>query len=175
MKEAYASMRVSYVSYIDGAGSEGLKIEKSNKQNVWSPYDKGEQMIVEDWEGGISYPSSINPEEMEYDLVLDMVQNKILIQKEYITSKELHSQRMTLDVLNILLMKLGQEVSNAELPVSSYAQNKNEMQGKIIIPLSKLILEKTGKKILLTCKGSNTKYYLKLSRNDLTLAYIHSR
>jgi hypothetical protein len=80
---------------------------------------------------------------------------------------------MTLDVLSYLLKHPSIDVANKQLPVSSYSQNKNEMQGKIIIPLTKLVQEIIGKDLLLTCKGSNVDFFLRLSRNDITLGSLY--
>lgn len=174
LQEKFPFIEVPYISFIDGFSSQGVMIEKWDKEEVWSSFDKTNHLFLHDWEGNKQLLEKLAPEELDYDVILDMVQNKIIIGKKYLTSKELHSQRMTLDILRALLFRLDQEVPNNELSVSSYSQNKNEMQGKIIIPLTKLILDKTGKKISLTCKGSNIKFYLKLGKSDLKLGYIQS-
>ncbi len=41
-------------------------------------------------------------------------------------------------MLRILLEHIGQEIPNTRLPVSTYAQNKNELLGKIILPFRKI-------------------------------------
>lgn len=69
-----------------------------------------------------------------------------------LTSEDLHSQTATVDILKILIENIGKEVSNKELPVSSYSKNKNDMQGKIIIPLLELIEKEIGKRLPLICK-----------------------
>lgn len=47
---------------------------------------------------------------------------------------------------------IGKDISNKDLPVSSYSKNKNDMLGKIVIPLIELIERETGKKLPLICK-----------------------
>lgn len=175
LKLIYPYLYVSYLSFIDGYASEGTTIEKYVEKNIRSCFDSPNAMIVDDWDHTKHYLHSIEKaEELGYDLLLDEIQHKIFIDGQAIHSKNLHSQRMTIDILRILLSRLNQEVSNADLPVSSYSQSKNEIQGKIIIPLKKLILDRTGKKIDLTCKGSNTIFYLKLAKNDLKIGYMYS-
>ena len=49
------------------------------------------------------------------------------------------------------LKNIGVDISNKELPISSYARSKNDMVGKIIIPLVKLIKEKVNKDLPLEC------------------------
>lgn len=63
-------------------------------------------------------------------------------------------------------------MSNKELPVSSYSKNKNDMQGKIVIPLLELIQKETGKKLPLICKGSLYEFYIKLNPSDIDIAVI---
>jgi hypothetical protein len=58
-----------------------------------------------------------------------------------LTSKEIHSQNTTIDMLRILMDNIGKEVSNTKLPVSTYSQNKNEILGKVVLPIRKLALK----------------------------------
>jgi len=67
---------------------------------------------------------------------------------------------------------MGKEIQNKELPASGYCKNKNEMIGKIILPLIKLIEKKIGKKIPLICKWSIYEFYIKLNNSDVTIAII---
>jgi len=67
---------------------------------------------------------------------------------------------------------IGKDISNKELPVSSYSKNKNDMLGKIVIPLIELIEKETGKKLPLICKGSIYEFYLKLNPSDIDIAVI---
>jgi hypothetical protein len=54
------------------------------------------------------------------------------------TSKEIHSQGATIDTMRILLENIGEEILNTSLPASSYSHNKNEIMGKIVLPIRKL-------------------------------------
>jgi hypothetical protein len=58
-----------------------------------------------------------------------------------LTSKDIHSQNTTIDMMRLLLGNIGKEVSNSRLPISTYSQNKNELLGKIIIPIQKITRE----------------------------------
>jgi hypothetical protein len=44
-------------------------------------------------------------------------------------------------MLKILLEHIGQEVSNDNLPISTYSQNKNEILGKVVLPIKKIAKE----------------------------------
>jgi len=67
---------------------------------------------------------------------------------------------------------MGKDISNKDFIASSYSKNKNDMQGKIIIPLLELIQKELGKKLPLVCKGSIYDFYLKLNPSDIDIAYI---
>jgi hypothetical protein len=81
-----------------------------------------------------------------------MLNNKIYINGRKLTSSDIHSQTATVDILKILMENIGKDISNKEFAVSSYSKNKNDMQGKIIIPLIELIQKEFGKKLPLVCK-----------------------
>jgi hypothetical protein len=83
---------------------------------------------------------------------LDTLHNRIYLNGQRLTSQELHSQTATIEVMRILIANLGKELSNKQLPSSSYSKNKNEMMSKIVLPLIELIEKKTGKKLPLICK-----------------------
>jgi hypothetical protein len=85
-------------------------------------------------------------------MLLDMLNNKIYINGRKLTSSDIHSQTATVDILKVLINNIGKDISNKEFIASSYSKNKNDMQGKIIIPLIELIQKEFGKKLPLICK-----------------------
>lgn len=85
-------------------------------------------------------------------ILLDMLNNKMYINGRKLTSEDIHSQTATVDILKILIENTGKDISNKDLSVSSYSKNKNDMLGKIIIPLIELVEKETGKKLPLICK-----------------------
>jgi len=101
-----------------------------------------------------------------------MLHNKMYIHGRKLTSDDLHSQTATVDILKVLIENIGKDVSNKDFPISSYSKNKNDMQGKIIIPLLELIQKETNKKLPLVCKGSIYDFYLKLNPSDIDIAVI---
>ena len=111
----------------------------------------------------------------DYDILCNLIDNSILVGGKALSGKELHSKTATLGVLTRLLERKNDEVCSQDFPRSSYTSNKNEMQGKIILPLLKIIKERTHKDLGLTCTGSNTKFYLKLAtESDLKIGLINS-
>ena len=79
---------------------------------------------------------------------------------------------MTIDILKHLVENTGKDIHNKQLSVSSYSKNKNDMLGKIVIPLIELIEKETGKKLPLICKWSIYDFYLKLNISDIPIAMI---
>jgi hypothetical protein len=111
-------------------------------------------------------------EKYKTGVLLDMVNNKMYINGRKLTSEDLHSQTATVDILAILIENHSKDISNKELPLSSYSKNKNDMLGKIVLPLIELIEKETGKKLPLICKGSMYDFYLKLNPSDIDIAVI---
>ncbi|MEI7918664.1 MAG: hypothetical protein WCH65_00135 [bacterium] len=85
-------------------------------------------------------------------ILLDMTNNKMYLNGRKLTSEDLHSQTATVDILKHLVENTGKDIHNKQLSVSSYSKNKNDMLGKIVIPLIELIEKETGKKLPLICK-----------------------
>jgi len=105
-------------------------------------------------------------------LTLDLIKRKIYLDWEKLNSKQIHSQNTTIDILEILLSRLGDDVSNSELPKSSYSTNKNEMLWKIVLPLLKIIEERKKIKMAFICKGSLSDFYMKLKSSELEINII---
>jgi hypothetical protein len=105
-------------------------------------------------------------------LLLDLINNKMYINGRKLTSGDLHSQTATIEILKILIEHIGKDISNKELSSSGYAKNKNEMIGKIVMPLIELVEKETGKKLPLICKGSIYDFYIKLNKSDIDIAII---
>jgi hypothetical protein len=85
-------------------------------------------------------------------IVLDTIKNKMYINGRKLKYVDLVSQTTTIHVLDKLLANIGKDIGNKELEPSSYSKNKNEMLGKIILPLMTLIEKETGEKFPLICR-----------------------
>ena len=101
-----------------------------------------------------------------------MLNNKMYVNGRKLTSEDLHSQTATVDILKILIENSGKDISNKDFPISSYSKNKNDMLGKIVLPLIELIEKETGKKLPLICKWSIYEFYLKLNPSDIDIAVV---
>ncbi len=106
------------------------------------------------------------------NLILDTINNKMFINSKKMTSKDIHSQSWTIEILKQLLNKQWNEISNKDLSPSSYSKNKNEMIWKIIIPLIKIFEKNTWEKLKLICKWSIYDFYIKLNLPNNPISII---
>ena len=88
------------------------------------------------------------------------------------TSKDMPSQSATVEILSVLMANLGKEVTNDMLEVSSYSKNRNNILGKIIMPLNALAKEHYGKELELSCKGGLSEFHVFLQEKDILMGVI---
>lgn len=160
-------VKLLYANWLDWVEKEWLKVEQDLEKNIFSNFIPRNSLVLENinWDSKIIDRDFLEKNYIDW-LVLDFISKKIYLDSEKLTSKELHSQNTTIEILEILLKNLWKEVSNKDLPRSSYSTNKNEMIWKIIWPLTKLIEKRKKVKLNLECKWSLSKFYLKLSKNN---------
>jgi hypothetical protein len=171
MRKNFPNMSVDYISWLDGYGDSGVKVEQNLNTKKYSEFIDSSSLLLCSYVGKKKSQTIVNSNVVEnlgkkFDVLCNMTDNTIMVGGNVISSSDLHSQKATLTLLSMLLKKKNEEVSCKEFPRSSYSQNKNEMQGKIVLPLMKLIKQRTHKNLGLTCKGSNTDFYLKLTLKD---------
>ena len=133
---------LDYASWRDGYSSDGVRIEQFISERLYSDYTKEGSVLFMDSFGasyGSDYETII---ESEKDcILLDTIQGRVYIRGIRLTSKDIHSQNTTIDMLKILMENIGKEVPNTYLPVSTYSQNKNEILSKVVLPIRKLAKE----------------------------------
>ncbi|EKD25366.1 MAG: hypothetical protein ACD_80C00079G0009 [uncultured bacterium (gcode 4)] len=165
--------KLIYVNRIDGVEHEGLKFEQDLGKGIYSEFLDSSSCILKMADGKIQVGNCENSIKSHKKwILLDMINNKIYINGRKLTSEDLHSQTGTVDILKVLIENIGKDISNKALPVSSYSKNKNDMLGKIVLPLIELIEKETGKKLPLICKWSIHEFYLKLNPSDVEMAVI---
>lgn len=157
---------LDYASWRDGYSPDGVCIDQYISQKIYSDYTKEGNILFTDT-FGVSYCwdyDSIIKKENDC-ILLDTVGSRIYIKGIKLTSKEIHSQNTTIDMLKILIENMGNEVPNSRLPTSTYSQNKNELLSKVVLPIKKLAKEYFGSEIPLTCLGWITEYFLRLEKD----------
>lgn len=172
-KKEFNGTDLIYCSWTDGIEHKWLYFEQDIEKNIYSEFIDSRKHILKSSDGQCflwDYEELL--EKQIHNIVLDCINDKIFVNGKKVTSDSLHSQSATIGILKILIENIGKEVHNKELPASWYCKNKNEMTGKIILPLIKLIEKEIGKKIPLICKWSIYEFYIKLNHSDITIAII---
>ncbi len=169
----FIGSKLIYANRIDGVEYEGLRIEQDLRKWIYSEFLDSSSCILKMADGKVQIGNCEDAiKNYRHWILLDMLSNKIHINGRKLTSEDLHSQTWTVDILKILIENIGKDISNKNLPVSSYSKNKNDMLGKIILPLIELIEKETGKKLPLICKWSIYDFYLKLNSSDIDIAVV---
>ncbi|MCX6824925.1 MAG: hypothetical protein NTY80_01755 [candidate division SR1 bacterium] len=169
----FMGSKLIYANRIDGVENEGLKFEQDLEGGMYSEYLDSSSCIVKMADGKIQTGSCENIiKDHKKGILLDRINNKMYINGRKLTSEDLHSQTGTVDILKVLMENIGKDISNKDLPSSSYSKNKNDMLGKIVLPLIELIEKETGKRLPLICKGSIYDFHIKLNPSDIDIAAI---
>ncbi len=159
-RETGENFFLDYASWLDGFEPDGLKVEQSLAHGRYSHFvSRGAIQIKYIHQDGASDSrlyslEQFNQDKTAMDILLDPAKHKILLKGKILTSKELRSASTTIKLLQILLSRPGQGVSNKELPPSSYVADRNELQSKIITPLTHAIAKHLATDISLKISGS---------------------
>lgn len=174
MKEIwYSDIALEYASWIDGVSADGIKIDQWIHNWIFSEYIQKDQVYYKDnqWKNFISNYNEILANHTQ-GLLLDMIHNKMYLNGKKLTSTDLCSQTTTINILYKLMENIWQDLENKAFEVSSYSKNKNEMLGKIVLPLISLIEKETGENFPLICKGSIYDFYMKLNPSIIKLSIV---
>lgn len=159
-----------YTSRHDGMESEGIVLEQDLNNNTHSEFSQNTNYKVINWDQSVflrNYQSAI--EEKYNDILIDMAKNKIHIQGKICTSKDLHSQSVTCEILSRLIKNNVKKISSKDLSPSSYTKNKNEMITKVINPLVKIIQQRFNRVITVSCNWSVANYSIEFDFKDLKI------
>lgn len=181
-KKYESDITLDYASWLDGYETEGIKIEQSLEQGIYSEFISRDAVKVKAYTSTQPSPQIflLSPEEFEReksktDLLLDEKKNKIYLRGQEMSSNELHSSKFTIAVLKILLANPGREIKNRQLPDLSYRSNRYDLQGKITDPLKRALLKHTHKDLALRVAGGIVDFSLKLELDDLKIWLIEGK
>jgi hypothetical protein len=171
LRQSFPNLSVDYLSWLDGYGRGGVSIEQNLDAKRFSSFIDASSVLLCTYSGKLDSKRFVSGHVVEdlakeYDILCNQLDNSIMIGGKVVSGSDLHSQKATLTLLSVLLNQRNEEVSCRDFPRSSYSQNKNEMQGKIVLPLMKLIRERTKKNLGLSCRGTNTDFVLKLTLQE---------
>ena len=173
-KKDFNAMDIIYASRLDGWEYVWLRFDQDIEKWIFSRFLNHSSCIVKNIKGE-SFVGNHEDciKKINEWMLLDMIDNKIYINGKKVTSDDLHSQSATIEILKILIERLGDDISNKDLPQSSYSKNKNEMLGKIVIPLIELIEKSVWEKLPLICKWSIYDFYVKLNKSNTKISVLN--
>ncbi len=170
-------IHADFVSWRDGWGSQGVACEQFLAKDIKSPlFPNGtKQVIYLDQQEGLTHIPEAALEQRSPDLLLDATKGKIYVGGKPVTSKDIPSQKGSIEIFSYLLDHLGKAQSNKELPAQTYASYRNELQGKIVGPLEKLIEKRTKGTLGISLQGQLTDFTVTFSPKRLSIAIIKER
>ncbi len=166
---------VEFVSWRDGWGSEGGKVEQHISKDIFSKFidQDARRLSVYDRESGSEILiTQDDPDSTQFDIILDKTTSKLMIGGSEVTSKDIPSQKATIEILEFLLQNADHTITNSQLPNSNYVKYRNEFQGKIVTPLTKTVRERTGKSLEIHCKGKLMTFDIEFNLNGLKIAIL---
>jgi hypothetical protein len=176
-KEHNNELYITWTSWDDGYGRDGVKVEQDKEKNV-SPYLlQGRMYEVYRYKSGQYTEEVLNKEYVEElrkkaDIFMDAINNQVCIKGQKLDSTQLKSRAQTITVLKEFLINKVDVISNDMLPVSSYRSSKNEMNTKVINPFVNLVKKKTKIKLGLLAIGDNNKYKITADFGDVDIVLI---
>lgn len=169
----YNNVFLEYCSWEDWHEYNWVQILQNVYDGSYSDYIDKDYVVSKDmlwWVNMWRYSDILN--ENKDKLILDWINKKIYFQWEKVTSKQIHSQSSTVEILWVLIENLDKEVFNHKLECSSYSKNKNEMMWKIILPLTRFVQDNLWLKLPLVCKWWINDFYIKLNCCDKKIIYV---
>jgi len=169
----YPKVCFEYLSWEDGQEKNALRVEQFLRQKRHSPYIGNGNVMFQNVGGKIYIAEHAKILKQERQaLIFDTIEKKVYIKGQNLTHKDLRSQSGTVEIMEILFSHLWTSLSNKEFPPSSYSKNKNEMVGKILVPLQALTQKYFHQKIPLKCSWSLYDFDLVLEKNDVNMGMI---
>jgi hypothetical protein len=132
---------LEYSSWQDGIGAGGLTVEQSLSRGIKYTGLENDSRLLCIYAPAITGTKLISDDDKsikELDLVLDNVNRKIFVRGEAVSSKQLSSQKATIEILKQLLENNERKLTNADLP-KSYGDNRYDLHSKIVKPLTNLV------------------------------------
>jgi mevalonate kinase len=148
---------IDYASWIDGIGGDPGRIDQDIVAGTISSFLDSDTCRVTILDKGVLRMEVVTRERFslissQMDLLLDKTTGKIMIRGQATTSKELVSQKSTVSIISDLIAAPDFSLRNDQLP-ASYGTSRYDLQGKIVIPLVRLVKQLTERDLQLTIEG----------------------
>lgn len=108
----------------------------------------------------------------ERSCFIDMLHNKIYLNGERLTSKDIYTQQYTCDFLFALMTSPHKEFDVQLMKKASYVHNRYEFFHKVVNPFLKSVKKYLGKDISITCIGTINDFIVKLLYSDVEIAFL---
>ena len=172
MKNNYPDIRIRETYDFDTPAEDWIIIEQDIKNNIWKISDDDLYILInnEHEQKFISY-TDIEPTEQKW-ILLDWVKNKIYINWKILTSKDIKSATTTIELFEYLLKDENHQIRNNELWPSSFSEQLNQMESKIIYPFIKAIKKYLWKDFPIECTWSLREFYISLWKTDINIQLL---
>ncbi|MBM4177583.1 hypothetical protein FJ208_02180, partial [Candidatus Gribaldobacteria bacterium] len=173
-KDLKKEFLITYGSSLDGLEKDGLKTEQFLKKNIFSQFVSAHKIILEE----INQPKQsrklvLNEEEYEKrkkQIPLLKEKKNLFIFGKKLTSKQIHSTKQTIELLDVLLKSPFWQIKNQALSPSAYSKDRYLLQSKITIPLIKAFKKMTQYDLPLVVSGSISNFTITLKKDkNLTI------
>jgi len=167
-------VKLVYTNWLDWNEKKWFKVEQDIENNFFSEYISKNSLVLisTNWKRKIIESDFLEKNEHQNWLFLDLTKNKISLNWEKLTSKQLKSQNTTIEVLLKLLENKWEFISNKDLTLSSYSTNKNDMSSKIISPLQKLIKSENNIDFNITITWTSSDFKMKLEESIIDINIV---
>lgn len=177
LKRSYdPNIALGFVSWRDGWGTgEGCRVDQSERDGIRSSFiGRSFQTVLFDEVGKrtVKISSRAETDAHAEDVVFDAIKNEIYVNGETVDSKKLPTKKATIDLFEHLISAPSHTVRNKDLKRSTYTSSRNDMQGKIVGPLVRLIDEKLGKNLSLKVEGEITTFFITWKPGGVSIAVI---
>lgn len=178
LSEKEGDIHIDYASWIDGFEPDGLRIEQNIIEKIYSDHISPNSVQAKHLNafGHLSLDLFTYEDFLEkkkgMDLLLDSTENKIYIAGKLLDSKKIRSATATIGLMKILMTNFGNPVSNTMLPNSSYAQDRNELQSKILTPLAAAIKNILKRHLDLKITGGLRNFHITLGSSGMDIYLV---
>lgn len=172
LKATYPHIRISHLYDFDLPPSQGIMIEQDISVNDIHTTNTDNYILLDNTgnQHFCKY-ADIDPTQQK-GLFLDAHKSKVYLNGKALTSKDIKSQTTTIEIFDLILQSSDYTIKNNQLWPSTFSGQQNQMLGKIVYPLVKLIKAETGKDFPLECTGSLREFWLKLWKTDIPVVLI---
>lgn len=148
---------VDYASWRDGFEKGGVRVDQFLKDSITPDFIGSDSKLITIYDASGPVKKYVTSEKLkelikQADIFLDFENSKIFIKGRPLDSKKLHSTTKTLEIFKVLLEQTCVGIPSGKFPESSYI-DRNEMQSKIISPMTKYFKKYTDKNLPLKISG----------------------